>query len=66
VFFAVVGGLRAFGVVGLFVGPLILSITVALFRFLREERRSGPWRLQFYTQPGYEGLDEVTSAQPKK
>jgi len=48
------------------VGPLILAITVALFRFLREERRSGPWRLEVYTRPEYEGLDEVTSAQPKK
>jgi predicted PurR-regulated permease PerM len=41
VFFALVGGLKAFGVVGLFVGPLILSTTAALLTFLREERH---WR----------------------
>jgi predicted PurR-regulated permease PerM len=46
VFFAVVGGLKAFGPLGLFVGPLILAITVALFAFLREEQRAGSWHLQ--------------------
>lgn len=38
VFFAVLGGLKAFGPLGLFIGPLILAITVALFTFLREEK----------------------------
>jgi predicted PurR-regulated permease PerM len=66
VFFAVIGGLKAFGAVGLFMGPLILSITVALFTFLREERRSAPWSLKVYGRPPHESLDEVTSAQPKK
>jgi len=45
VFFAVVGGLKAFGALGLFLGPLILAITVALFTFLREEKRAGNWDL---------------------
>jgi len=36
-FFALLGGLEAFGVIGLFVGPIIFSITLALFGFLREE-----------------------------
>jgi predicted PurR-regulated permease PerM len=40
VFLALLGGLKAFGGLGLFIGPLILALTVALFRFLREERRS--------------------------
>ena len=40
VFFALLGGLKAFGSLGLFIGPLILALTVALFRFLREDRRS--------------------------
>jgi predicted PurR-regulated permease PerM len=45
VFFAVVGGLKAFGALGLFLGPMILAITVALFTFLREEKRTGSWDL---------------------
>lgn len=40
VFFALLGGLKAFGGLGVFVGPLILAVTVALFRFLREESRA--------------------------
>lgn len=40
VFFALLGGFKAFGALGLFVGPLILSITIALFTFLREELKS--------------------------
>jgi predicted PurR-regulated permease PerM len=43
VFFALLGGLKTFGGLGVFVGPLILAVTVALFRFLREERRVGNW-----------------------
>lgn len=43
VFFALLGGLKAFGGLGVFVGPLILAVTVALFRFLREEKRAGNW-----------------------
>jgi predicted PurR-regulated permease PerM len=38
VFFALLGGLRAFGALGIFVGPLILALTVALFTFLREQK----------------------------
>lgn len=56
VFFAVVGGLKAFGVVGLFLGPLILSITVALFTFLREERRSARVSLRLYDPRASERL----------
>lgn len=47
VFFAVVGGLKAFGVLGLFIGPLILSVTAALLTFVREERRAGSWSLRW-------------------
>ena len=46
VFVAVVGGLKAFGPLGLFVGPPILAINVALFTFLREEKRTASWDLQ--------------------
>lgn len=46
VFLAVVGGLKAFAVLGLFIGPLILAVTAALLTFVREERRAGGWSLQ--------------------
>jgi predicted PurR-regulated permease PerM len=39
VFFSLLGGMRAFGVVGLFLGPIIVSVTMALLRILEEERR---------------------------
>lgn len=51
VFFAVIGGLKAFGALGLFMGPLILAVTVALFTFLREEKRAGSWDLQLHSRP---------------
>jgi predicted PurR-regulated permease PerM len=43
VFFALLGGLKAFGALGLFAGPVILAITLALLRFLREERHDANW-----------------------
>jgi predicted PurR-regulated permease PerM len=36
VFFALLGGVRLFGVLGLFVGPVILSFTAALLMIVRE------------------------------
>jgi len=39
VFFSLLGGIKAFGLLGIFLGPLILSITVALIGILREEVR---------------------------
>ncbi len=45
VFFALLGGLKAFGGIGVFVGPIILAITLALLKFLREEKRAGNWGL---------------------
>jgi predicted PurR-regulated permease PerM len=46
VFIAVLGGLTTFGALGVFIGPLILAVTVALFRFLREEKRTGNWSVE--------------------
>ena len=43
VFIAVLGGLTTFGALGVFIGPLILAVTIALFRFLREEKHAGNW-----------------------
>jgi predicted PurR-regulated permease PerM len=37
VFVAMLGGAEAFGLMGLLFGPVILSVTMALFRMLREE-----------------------------
>ena len=40
VFIGVMGGLSAFGFIGLFVGPIVLGLLVALFRFENEEREA--------------------------
>ncbi len=37
VFFALLGGLKAFGSLGIFIGPLILAVTLAVFKILKEE-----------------------------
>jgi predicted PurR-regulated permease PerM len=42
VFLGVVGGLHAFGFIGLFLGPIILGMLVALFRY-ESEVRSAEW-----------------------
>jgi predicted PurR-regulated permease PerM len=36
VFFALLGGVKAFGVIGLFVGPVALSFTLVVLEMLRE------------------------------
>lgn len=38
IFFSLLGGVRAFGIIGLFVGPIIVSVAMALLRILEEER----------------------------
>jgi predicted PurR-regulated permease PerM len=35
------GGVRAFGIIGIFVGPVMLSLIIALLRIVREERLAG-------------------------
>jgi predicted PurR-regulated permease PerM len=45
VFFALLGGLKAFGGLGVFIGPIALAITLALLKFLREEKRAGSWHV---------------------
>jgi predicted PurR-regulated permease PerM len=40
VFFALIGGVQLFGVLGLFVGPVVLSVTAALVMMLREDLAS--------------------------
>jgi predicted PurR-regulated permease PerM len=45
IFFALMGGVQAFGVLGLFAGPVIFSMTQAVFRILREEELEWERRL---------------------
>jgi predicted PurR-regulated permease PerM len=40
VFFALLGGVQVFGVLGLFLGPVILSVTVALIEMLQEDLKA--------------------------
>ena len=40
VFVGVLGGLAAFGMVGMFLGPLVISLVVALVRFADESLAS--------------------------
>ncbi len=40
VFIGVMGGLSAFGFIGLFLGPIVLGLLIALFRYESEEREA--------------------------
>lgn len=40
VFIGVLGGLAAFGAIGLFLGPIVLALIIALIRFVLEMRRN--------------------------
>lgn len=42
VFFALLGGVKAFGVLGLFIGPVVLSLTLVVFEMLREVNAHQP------------------------
>lgn len=44
VFVGVMGGLAAFGLIGLFIGPIVLGLLVALFRYESEELAADPAR----------------------
>ncbi len=48
VFFSLLGGIHAFGILGIFIGPLVLSLTFALLGMLREEVRD--WQAQPVTE----------------
>ena len=41
VFLGLVGGLAAFGAIGMFLGPVIVALTIALLRFAEESRAVG-------------------------
>jgi predicted PurR-regulated permease PerM len=40
IFLGLLGGIQAFGLIGLFLGPIIISVTSALFHIIREENRA--------------------------
>jgi predicted PurR-regulated permease PerM len=42
VFLGVVGGLTAFGVIGVFLGPLVIALALALINFAHEARGMPP------------------------
>ena len=42
IFIGLLGGVQVFGLIGLFLGPIIISLTLAVFDILKEEIRS--WR----------------------
>jgi predicted PurR-regulated permease PerM len=42
IFFALLGGVQAFGPIGLFVGPVVVSVTGVVFEMLRETNLEGP------------------------
>ncbi len=45
VFFGVIGGLAAFGMIGMFLGPVLVALAIQLFRFAEEYRfGAGPER----------------------
>jgi predicted PurR-regulated permease PerM len=41
VFFGVLGGLGAFGMIGMFLGPVLVALALELFRFAEEDRAPG-------------------------
>lgn len=49
IFFALMGGVQAFGVLGLFAGPVIFSMTQAVFRILYKEKQE--WERQLSAVP---------------
>jgi predicted PurR-regulated permease PerM len=42
VFFALLGGVKAFGVIGLFIGPVVLSITIVVLKMLQQANLDYP------------------------
>jgi predicted PurR-regulated permease PerM len=42
VFFALLGGVKAFGVIGLFIGPVVLSVTIVVLKMLQQANLEYP------------------------
>ena len=58
IFFSVFGGVRAFGFLGLFIGPVIMAVTISLLGMLRDEARV--WRGDWQEDPATAGPDSTT------
>ena len=58
IFFSVFGGVRAFGFLGLFIGPVIMAVTISLLGMLRDEARA--WRSNWKEDPATAGPDSTT------
>jgi predicted PurR-regulated permease PerM len=39
-FFALFGGVQQFGIIGLFVGPIVLAVTITLLNLIRDELKA--------------------------
>jgi predicted PurR-regulated permease PerM len=52
IFFSLLGGVRAFGIIGLFVGPIIVSVAMALLKMLEDERRAWEGRSRMVVAAG--------------
>ena len=51
IFFALLGGVKAFGIMGLFIGPVVVSVTMAVLDMLREINTSSRQSEQTTTAP---------------
>jgi predicted PurR-regulated permease PerM len=51
IFLALLGGMKAFGILGLFVGPIVLSATLAMLHMLGDQWQAGPGETTL-TSPG--------------
>jgi predicted PurR-regulated permease PerM len=57
IFFSLLGGVKAFGIVGLFIGPIIVSVAMALLKILEEERLE--WERNAATTKTGELIDHI-------
>jgi predicted PurR-regulated permease PerM len=55
IFFSLLGGVKAFGIIGLFTGPIIVSVAMALLEILEEER------IEWERTSAAAKADEITS-----
>jgi predicted PurR-regulated permease PerM len=60
IFFSLLGGVKAFGIIGLFTGPIIISVAMALLRILEEERAE--WER---TSAAMTGAKSTHTAEPR-
>ena len=53
VFIGVLGGLAAFGLIGLFLGPVVIALVLALLEFARENKNLKSWPFEGRRSPSY-------------